>query len=94
MATSSREPFGGKYYGIWNVEGDGEPKALFPSRAGAEAELARRRALPEDDWRLGEYDQVFPCDIMGAWWNSYDPDPREELALTNEEILSVQDGDV
>lgn len=92
---SAREPFGGKYYGIWNVEGDGEPKALFPSRREADAELARRRALPEeDDARLDDYDQVFSCDIMGAWWNSYDPDPREGLALTNAEILSVQDGDL
>ena len=91
----NREPFGGKVYGIWNVEGDSEPLMLMSDRAALERELERRRALPEDDRdRLTEYHHVFPADIAGAWWNSHDPDPREESPLTLDEIVSVQGGDL
>jgi len=92
---ANREPFGGKCYGIWDVEGDSEPVVIFTKRDKADRELERRRALPEgDEDRLDVYHHVFPCDVMGAWWNSHDPDPREDMPLTNAEILSVQDGDV
>lgn len=92
-ASSSREPFGGRYFGIWNVEGEGEPLALFSSEAAAARELDRRRALPEDDDdRLTEYHQVFPADLIGAWWNSYESDPRADDPLTHAEIVAVQGG--
>jgi len=91
----SREPFGGKYFGIWNVEGDGEPLALFPSRNDAEAELRRRRSLsPHNDLYATGRHHVFPCDIAGAWWNSHDPDPREDDPITLDEIVRAQDGDL
>jgi len=85
-----REPFSGRWFGIRNVEGEGEPIALFPREREAEQELARRRALAnDDDDHLTEFDHVFPCDIAGAWWNSYDPAPRP---LTIEEIVRVAEG--
>lgn len=85
--NSTREPFAGRYYGIVNVEGEGGFVALYPSRKDADAEVARRRALdPEDDNHLTEYHQVFPADIMGAWWNSHDADPRERDPLNLIEI--------
>lgn len=40
--STAREPFGGRYYGVWNVEGEGEPIALFTSKEDANAELRRR----------------------------------------------------
>lgn len=90
-----REPFGGKYYGIWNVEGDGEPIVLFGNREDADADLARRHALPDDhDDRATPEHQVFTCDIAGAWWNSYDPDPLGERPMTLDEIVAAQDGDL
>jgi hypothetical protein len=95
MEANAREPFGGKWYGIWNVEGDGEPLALFPTREDAELVLAERRLLPvDDDDRMTKYHQVFPCDLVGCWWNSYDPDPREHDPLTLEEIAAAHGGDV
>lgn len=87
---NAREPFSGKYFGIWNVEGeDGEPLALFGSREEAEREVERRRALPDDaDDYLTEYHQVFPCDLVGVWWNSYEPDPRTDSPLSSEEVIA------
>lgn len=40
-----REPFHGRYFGIFNVEGEGDPIALFQSREDADAYLAAGRAL-------------------------------------------------
>lgn len=80
----------GCWYGILNVEGDGTPYILLPSRGDAERELERRRALPEDDdERLTEYHQVFPAHLAGAVWNSYEGDPRSRRPLDAEEILAV-----
>lgn len=88
--SDMREPFGGRFYGIWNVEGEGEPIALFPRKLDALAELERRRALPvDDDDHMTEFHQVFPCDMIGAWWNSYDADPRADDPLDAAEIASV-----
>jgi hypothetical protein len=89
-----RELFSGRYYGIWNVEGDGGPIALFCGQEDAERELARRRALPEDDDdHLTKYHHVFPADLVGVWWNSYDPDPRAESPLGSDEIIRCFRGD-
>ncbi len=85
-----REPFGGRWFGIWNVEGEGEPLFLCPTRDDAEHELERRRALPADhDDVLSKFHHVFPCDIAGAWWNSYDPDPRAKSPLSLDEIIAA-----
>jgi len=85
-----REPCGGRYFAILNVEGEGDPIAMFMSQADADAYLTYRRALPEDhDDRLTEYHQVFPCDVVGAWWNSYDSDPRADSPLHPEEVMRV-----
>ncbi len=92
---SQRDPFGGKYHGIWDVEGDSEPVLISPDSAWLTKELARRQGLPvEDDDHLSGYNHVFSCDIVGAWWNSHDVDPREEEPLTLAEIISVQEGDL
>lgn len=90
MEQAMREPFGGRWYGIFNVEGEGDPGALFQSRADAERDVERRRALPDE--RLTEYHQVLPCDLAGAVWNSFDPDPRAGNPLDASEILAVHDG--
>jgi len=80
--NTSYEPFSSRYWGIINVEGcDPEPIALFQGQAAAARELERRKALPEDDDdHLTEYHQVFPADVLGAWWNSYDDDPPGPLS--------------
>lgn len=79
----------GRYFGIFNVEGDGGPIAMFSDRASADGELDRRRRLdPEHDDHLGQYHQVFACDIVGLWWNSYDPDPREDSPLSFDEVVA------
>jgi hypothetical protein len=94
IKAGGREPFGGRYFGIWNVEGEGEPVVILPGREDADRELARRRALPEDDDdHLTEYHQVFPCNFVGVWWNSYEPDPREHNPLTVPEIIAAYNGD-
>jgi len=90
----NREPFRARYYGILNVEGEGEPVAMFTDRDVAEAHLARRRGLPEDhDDRLTDYHQIFPVDVVGVWWNSYDADPREKNPLTADEVIGAYRGD-
>lgn len=43
------EPVGGRFWGIWNVEGEGEPIVLFARKEDAMRDLERRRALPEED---------------------------------------------
>ncbi len=35
-----REPFGGRYYEFWNVEGDGEPIMIFFRKEDADKPLA------------------------------------------------------
>lgn len=90
MSDKLREPCGGRYFVILDVEGEGDPLAMFLRRADADAYLAQRQALPDDhDDRFTEYHQVFPCDVLGAWWNSYDPDPRADNPLLHEEIMRV-----
>jgi hypothetical protein len=45
-----REPFGGLWFGIFNVEGEeAEPSALYPNKEDAEKEIERRRARPEGE---------------------------------------------
>lgn len=89
----NREPVRGRWYGIVNVEGERDPEALYPSKATAEREIARRRALDEgDDDHLTEYHQALPIDIAGALWNSYDPDPRQGNPLDADEIALVHRG--
>lgn len=91
----SRDPFGGKCHGIWNVEGDSDPIVVFTSKSRADAYLAKMRALPEeDDDHLDKYHHVFACDVVGAWWNSFDPDPRVDSPLTIAEVVAVQEGDL
>ena len=93
MATIDRVPFGGRFFAILNVEGEGDMPVLIRSKDDANTELARRRALPEDhDDHATEYHQVFLCDVAGVIWNSYDPDPRADNPLTPEEIVAVHDG--
>ncbi len=89
-----REAITGRYYIIVNVECDGEePAGMFPDKVDADLYLARRQGLPEEDpEHLTEFHQVFPCDIAGAWWNSYEPDPRADNPLTPEEIVKVCNG--
>ncbi len=72
------EPMSGRYFAIVHVESpDGEPIALFARKGDADAEIARRRALPVDhDDHFTEHHQAFPADIAGHWWNSYDPAPE------------------
>ena len=91
--ASGREPFAGRFYGVFNVEGDDpSPLFVFRSRDDAALELARRQALPEEhDDRLDEYCQLFPVDLIGAWWNSYDPDPRN--GLDPSEVIAAYNGD-
>lgn len=85
-----REPFGGRWFGIFNVEGEGAPSALYPSEADADREIDRRRALPEDDDdHLSEYYQALPVHLAAIVWNSYDPDPRAESPLDAAEIAAV-----
>jgi hypothetical protein len=88
--SAGREAFAARYWGIWNVEGDSGPDPLFASREAAEDELARRRALAGDDWyHMADYHQVFPADIVGAWWNSAEVDPRASVPLSPAEIMLV-----
>lgn len=92
---SPREPFSGRMFGIFNVEGDSpEPVAMFQSRASAEAYLKANRALPVDDEEgLGDYHQIFSCDAVGVWWNSYEPDPRADSPLMPEEVMAAYAGE-
>lgn len=85
-----REPFGGRFFGIFDVEGEGDPVALFRSKEEAGRELARRKSLPhdDDDW-LSEYHHMLLCDVAGTVWNSFDPDPRADNPLSPDEILAV-----
>ncbi len=93
MKRSAREPIAGRFYGIFDVEGEGDAVAIFPSKVAAETYILACRTLPEDsDNHLTEYHQVFPVDIAGAWWNSYEADPRADNPLTPEEILEVCGG--
>jgi hypothetical protein len=79
---------------IFWVEGDDpSPLALFRRKADAERELARRQALDvEDEDVLTMHHQVFRADVMGVWWNSYDPDPRADSTLSRAEILEYSMG--
>lgn len=72
------EPILGRWWGIVNVEAYHEdPIALFSRCETAHYELRRRQALPEDDEDyLDEHHHVFRADILGAWRNSHDEDPR------------------
>lgn len=57
-----------------------KPDAIFLSEEEAQAYVASRQALPEDDDRhVGKYDiLVLPVrDLAGVAWNSYDPLPEE-----------------
>lgn len=92
--SQDREPFKGRYFGIVNVESDdGDPLVLFRRVEDARKELRRRKNLPpyEDD-HATDHHQVFPMDIAGAWWNSYDPDPRADSPLDVEEIVAIHQG--
>lgn len=89
--VSDEEPFGGRYWGIFSVEGDDpSPLMLIRGEVDAREELARRQALDsEHDDYLDEYHDVFRSDIVGSWWNSIDPDPRAADPLTLDEIVKV-----
>jgi hypothetical protein len=94
MSEDFREPFGGRYYGIVNVESDDPaPRILFDSENEARRELTRRQALDDldDDW-LSEECTVQACDVAAAIWNSFDPDPRADNPLNPDEILAVHEG--
>ena len=57
-----------------------KPDAIFLNEEEAQAYVASRQALPEDDDRhVGQYDIfVLPVrDLAGVAWNSYDPLPEE-----------------
>ncbi len=93
--SAEREPFGGRYHGIFNVEGDDPaPLVIFPRKSHADAELTRRQALPDDaDDYADEHHQVFPLDVIGVWWNCYDPDPRADNPLTPDEVRAAYEGE-
>ncbi len=90
---TSWEPFAGRWFGIFNVEGDDpSPLALHPTQALADDDVARRRALPEEhDDHMTERHQVFPCDMAGVWWNSYDPMPSGG-PLTVAMVAAIHEG--
>jgi hypothetical protein len=70
-----------------DVESDGDPVFIFRSKVVATKELQRRQALGDDEEdRMTEYHQVFPCDIAGLWWNSYEAGPRQDDPLSPVEI--------
>ena len=94
MSEKYREPFAGRFWGLFNVESEGEPLVLFGGAEVATAELARRQALPDDhdDWLSRDW-CMLPCDVAGTVWNCFDPDPRADNPLTPREILAVHDGD-
>jgi hypothetical protein len=89
-----REPFGGLWFGIFNVEGEeAEPSALFQTRDDAEKEIERRQALPDDDDdHLTEYHHALPVHLAGVVWNSFDPDPRTGNPLDADEIAAWHRG--
>lgn len=79
------EPWEGKGWGIFHLDGDGDPVAIFTGRFGnenADRELARRQALDENDEdHLPHHDMgVLSCDVALLFWNSYDADPRVEVS--------------
>lgn len=93
-SDGTRDPFHGRFAAIMNVEGEGDPIALFRDPEEAARELTRRQALTDDDdGYLSKYHHVFTTDVVGVFWNSYDPDPRADSSLEPEEIMSAYAGD-
>lgn len=93
MARNDRVPFGGRWFAIVNVESHVVAGPLYSDEKEALDDLTRRQALPEDDDNRATPEcVVLSCDIAGALWNRYDPDPRADRPLTPEEIGAVHDG--
>jgi hypothetical protein len=75
-------PWDGKAWGIFHLEGNDGPIAMFTGvtgKADAERELERRQGLdPEDDDFLNEMDiGILFCNVKLHFWNSYDDCPDE-----------------
>jgi len=71
----------GRFWGLFNVGGDGDPLALFPEKAEAERYLkARQAADPEGDDYLSQDWTVLRVDAVLSVLNTVDPDPFPELA--------------
>lgn len=74
--TSGEEPMAGRSYGVIHCEGDGEPIAMFSRKSTAE-EFSRGEKI-----ELGSNCDftVSRIDVGASVWNSYDADPRDEVA--------------
>jgi hypothetical protein len=77
------EPFAARWYAIVNCEGQDDSfddgiVVVLPRKEAANAELARRRALPpEHDDHVDAYHAVLPIHVNGVGWNSHDPCPDD-----------------
>jgi hypothetical protein len=89
-ASVGRKGYSDRYWGIWNTDGDDTPYMLFWNEDDARRELARRRGLDpsDDDWMDHHY-EVFSTDIVGAWCNAPEVDPRANARLSPAEIMLV-----
>jgi hypothetical protein len=80
-------PYDGEVWGIFHLEGDSDPVALFTTEAEARLDMERRQKLDteDDDWLSSMDVGVLRGEAAIHFWNSYDPDPRaapEKPALT------------
>ncbi len=82
-AGESEDEWTGRGYGLFNLEGEGDPIVVFfghDGEAAAARELVRRQALPNDDEdRLDMYHGLLRCETAMLVWNSVEADPRVAL---------------
>lgn len=71
----------GRFWGLFNVDSEGDPLVLFPSRDEAERYLNLRQAAdPEGDDYLSHDWTVLRVDAVLSVLNSIDPDPFPDLS--------------
>lgn len=69
----------GRFWGLFNVDSEGEPLVLFPVKAEAERYLKQRQAAdPEGDDYLSQDWTVLRVDAVLSVLNSVDEDPFPE----------------